>query len=45
MLNLGSAYAAQGDGANARRAWEDLVGRYPQTDAAEKARQRLARLK
>jgi len=45
MLNLGSAYAALGDGASARRAWEDLVARYPQSDAAEKGRQRLARLK
>jgi tol-pal system protein YbgF len=45
MLNLGSAYAALGDGAAARRAWEDLVARYPQSDAAEKGRQRLARLK
>jgi tol-pal system protein YbgF len=45
MLNLGSAYAALGDGTSARRAWEDLIARYPQADAAEKARQRLARLK
>src|SRR4051794_4943314 len=45
MLNLGSAYAALGDGASARRAWEDLVAHYPQSDAAEKGRQRLARLK
>lgn len=45
MLNLGSAYAAQGDGASARRTWEDLVARFPQSDAAEKGRQRLARLK
>jgi len=45
MLNLGSAYAALGDGTSARRAWEDLIARYPQADAAEKARQRLARMK
>jgi tol-pal system protein YbgF len=45
VLNLGSAYAALGDGAAARRAWEDLVARFPQSDAAEKGRQRLARLK
>ena len=45
MLNLGSAYAALGDGAGARRTWEDLVARFPQSDAAEKGRQRLARLK
>jgi tol-pal system protein YbgF len=45
LLNLGSAYAAQGDGVGARRTWEDLVARFPQTDAAEKGRQRLARLK
>jgi TolA-binding protein len=45
MLNLGSAYSALGDGPGARKAWEDLVARYPQSEAAEKARQRLARLK
>ncbi len=45
ILNLGSAYAALGDAAGARRAWEDLITRYPQSDAAEKGRQRLARLK
>ena len=45
ILNLGSAYAALGDAAGARRAWEDLIARYPQSDAAEKGRQRLARLK
>jgi tol-pal system protein YbgF len=45
MLNLGSAYSALGDGPGARKAWEDLVARYPQSEAADKARQRLARLK
>ena len=45
LLNLGSAFAAQGDNTNARKTFEDLIARYPQTDAAEKAKTRLARLK
>lgn len=45
LLNLGSAYAALGDSTNARKTLEDLVARFPQTDAAEKGKQRLAKLK
>ena len=45
MLNLSSAQIALGDSQAARKTLEDVVARYPQTDAAEKARQRLAKLK
>jgi tol-pal system protein YbgF len=45
MLNLSSAQIALGDNAAARKTLEDLTARFPQSDAAEKARQRLAKLK
>jgi tol-pal system protein YbgF len=45
MLNVSSAQIALGESALARKTLEDLVTRFPQTDAAEKARQRLAKLK
>jgi tol-pal system protein YbgF len=45
MLNLSSAQIALGDNVTARKTLEDLIARYPQTDAAERAKQRLARLR
>lgn len=45
MLNLSSAQLALGENPAARRTLEDLIARFPQSDAAEKARQRLAKLK
>jgi len=45
LLNLSSAYAALGEIPNARRVLEELIARFPQSDAAEKGRQRLARLR
>jgi tol-pal system protein YbgF len=45
MLNLSSAQIALGESAAARKTLEDLAARYPQSDAAEKARQRLAKLR
>lgn len=45
MLNLASAQVAMGDSSAARKTLEDLVSRFPQTDAADKARQRLSRLR
>jgi tol-pal system protein YbgF len=45
MLNLSSAQLAMGDNAAARKTLEELIARFPQTDTAEKARQRLAKLK
>ncbi len=45
LLNLGSAELGIGDAAAARKTWEDLIAKHPNTDAAEKAKQRLARLR
>jgi TolA-binding protein len=45
LLNLGSAHAAMNDVAAARKTLEDLIARHPGTEAAEKAKQRLARMK
>ena len=45
LLNLSSAQIALGDNAAAKKTLEDLVNRFPQTDMADKARQRLAKLK
>ena len=45
MLNLSSSQIALGDSAAARKTLEDLANRFPQTDAADKARQRLQKLK
>lgn len=44
LLNIGSAELALGNAAAARQAWEDLATKYPGSESAEKARQRLARL-
>lgn len=45
MLNLSTSQLALGDNAAARKTMEEVVSRFPRSDAAEKARQRLARLK
>jgi tol-pal system protein YbgF len=45
MLNLSSSQIALGDSAAARKTLEELVSRHPQTDAAERARQRLPKLR
>jgi tol-pal system protein YbgF len=45
MLNLSSAQTALGDNAGARKTLEDLIARYPQHEAADRAKQRLTRLK
>jgi tol-pal system protein YbgF len=45
MLNLSSAQVALGESAAARKTLEDLVARHPQSEAAEKARQRLAKMR
>lgn len=45
MLNLSSSQIALGDSAAAKKTLEELVNRFPQTDAAEKGRQRLARMR
>ena len=45
LLNMGSAELGLGDSAAARKAWEELVAKHPDSEAADKARQRLARLR
>ena len=45
MLNLSSSQIALGDSAAARKTLEELVNRHPQSDAAERARQRLPKLR
>jgi tol-pal system protein YbgF len=45
LLNMGSAELGLGDPAAARKAWEELVAKHPDSEAADKARQRLARLR
>ncbi len=42
MLNIASCQVELGDAAGARRTLEDLVAKYPVSEAAGKARQRLA---
>lgn len=45
LLNLASAQMETGDGPAARKTMDSLVARYPTSDAAEKAKRRLATLK
>ena len=42
MLNIATAQSELGDSAAARRTLDDLVAKYPQSEAAGKARQRLS---
>jgi TolA-binding protein len=41
LLNIASAQSDLNDNGSARRTLEDLIARYPQSEAAAKARQRL----
>jgi tol-pal system protein YbgF len=45
MLNLSSSQIALGDSGAARKTLEELVSRHPQSEAAERARQRLPKLR
>jgi TolA-binding protein len=45
MVVLANAQSESGDTVGARRTLEELIAKHPLTDAAEKARQRLVRLK
>ncbi|HEX7954698.1 MAG TPA: tol-pal system protein YbgF, partial [Burkholderiales bacterium] len=45
LLIIGTAESSLGDNAAARKTFEDLIAKYPASDAAEKARGRLAKLK
>jgi TolA-binding protein len=42
MLNVASAQSELGDNASARKTLEDLIARYPSSEATTKAKQRLA---
>jgi tol-pal system protein YbgF len=42
LLNIASAQAELGEAATSRRTLEELVAKHPQSEAAQKARQRLA---
>ena len=42
LLNIATSQFELGDAAGSRRTLEDLVSRHPQSEAAAKARQRLA---
>ena len=41
LLSIASAQSEQGDNASARRTLEELMAKYPQSEAAGKAKQRL----
>jgi TolA-binding protein len=41
MLNIASAQADMGDNAAARRTLEELIAKYPKSDAGTRAKQRL----
>ena len=45
MLILSGAQLGGGDMAAARKTLEELISRYPLSESADKAKQRLARLK
>jgi TolA-binding protein len=45
MLNIASSQLELGDAAAARRSMDNLVARYPSSEAAEKARRRLTTLR
>jgi len=42
LLNIASSYSEMRDNSGARRALEEVVAKYPGTEAAGKARQRLS---
>ena len=45
LLIIGTAEGSLGDNAAARKTFEELIAKYPASDAAEKAKGRLAKLK
>jgi tol-pal system protein YbgF len=45
LLNIASSYIELGDNAAAKKTMDSLVSRYPSSEAAEKARRRLASLR
>ena len=45
LLIIGTAESTMGDNAAARKTFEDLIAKYPATESAEKAKNRLARIR
>ncbi|MEO8165085.1 MAG: tetratricopeptide repeat protein, partial [Betaproteobacteria bacterium] len=45
LLIIGTAEGILGDSVAARRTFEELIAKYPGSDAADKAKSRLAKLK
>ena len=45
LLNIASSQAELGETAAARKTMEEIVAKHPSSDAAEKARRRIASLK
>ena len=45
MLNIASSQIEMGESSTGRRTLEDLVAKYPVSDAADKAKRRLATLR
>ena len=45
MLNIASAQAELGETATARKTMDSLLSRYPSSEAAEKAKRRIATLR
>jgi len=45
LLNIASSQQELGDAAAARKTLDSLVARYPTSDAAEKARRRMANVR
>jgi tol-pal system protein YbgF len=45
LLNMASSYIELGDAASAKKTMDNLVARYPSSEAAEKAKRRLASLR
>ena len=45
LLIIGTAETSLGDNAAAKKTFEELIARYPNTESAEKAKARLVKLK
>jgi len=45
LLIIGTAESSLGDNAAARKTFEEVIARYPSSDAAEKAKGRMAKFK
>jgi len=45
MLNIGSSYVELKDKAAAKKAWDALIAKYPESPAAQTGKEKLATLK